>query len=425
MGYDPPDIPEGPCSVSQLTDLILHFRPYELALAERGWSGPALSEHGVRRLIELAFYASLSPEEGRYPRTKLACPDSDSRAEIVMRFQPVLLDGVDVVRKLAPACVLPDSALLVSEKENHLYCDGLLQVGQLGSDSVPGRPFGLGVRTPAMFRVEIKGPGHIVAGPTHVSYEFRGGSIRRLSALGLIPVVESFARAFGEYILERFKASEPESPDMVWTGGRGSEPAMTLLSRMVRVPIESGHGGAFIIVPSDSCDTQAFDIELNYCVQDSDLGASIIEFWSACAASQRESAYREYPSELASWSSSRAKLISHSEAIGNLSFTDGCVVLNEQLRVCGFGGEIRVKDDDANREPRPFKDWDSGEETDYDVFIREIGGTRHKSAARLCRRHGGILAFVVSQDGVLKVFSSDEKGVHGFGPVDPYPWVYV
>ncbi len=64
----------------------------------------------------------------------------------------------------------------------------------------------------------------------------------------------------------------------------------------------------------------------------------------------------------------------------------------------------------------------TGEEWDYDSFLKGIGGTRHKSAARLCKAFDGVLAFIVSQDGELKVLFSDAEKVNAFGPVDvPFP----
>ena len=93
-------------------------------------------------------------------------------------------------------------------------------------------------------------------------------------------------------------------------------------------------------------------------------------------------------------------------------------MLNRRLQLCGFGGEITVTDEVARNAPRKFTDYKTGEEWDYDGFLRGIGGTRHKSAARLCKTHDGILNFVVSQDGQFKVFSSADGSVDAFGPLD-------
>jgi hypothetical protein len=111
-------------------------------------------------------------------------------------------------------------------------------------------------------------------------------------------------------------------------------------------------------------------------------------------------------------------MLTEAEVAGNLSGADGCVVLNRKLQVCGFGGEILVSDDDAQMAIRPFTDVASGDEWSYDDFMKGIGGTRHKSAARLCRAHPNVLVFVVSQNGDLKLFYSNEKQVNGFGPLD-------
>ena len=108
------------------------------------------------------------------------------------------------------------------------------------------------------------------------------------------------------------------------------------------------------------------------------------------------------------------------KAVGNLSAVDGCVVLDRHLRVLGFGGIIQVSESDAKTSNRPFQNAVSGEEWPYDEFMKGIGGTRHQSAARLCRVHQGVLVFVVSQDGDLKLLCSDREPpqVNGYGPLD-------
>src|SRR5262249_4270375 len=74
-GYDPPSVPKSLCNPRTLADLLIDARAWR---KEAFWSDGAaseaaapLSDDAVRKLIDLAFYTSLAPEEGRHPRFKL------------------------------------------------------------------------------------------------------------------------------------------------------------------------------------------------------------------------------------------------------------------------------------------------------------------------------------------------------------------
>ena len=144
----------------------------------------------------------------------------------------------------------------------------------------------------------------------------------------------------------------------------------------------------------------------------------MIDLWCACAEAAQKHLPDGYTNAIGSWTRRKATMLLAAEAVGNLSCVDGCVVLNRRLQLCGFGGEIQVSDQAAKDAPRKFTNFKTGEEWEYEEFLRGIGGTRHKSAARLCKAHDGILVFIASQDGQLKVFSSDGENVNAFGPLD-------
>jgi DNA integrity scanning protein DisA with diadenylate cyclase activity len=91
--------------------------------------------------------------------------------------------------------------------------------------------------------------------------------------------------------------------------------------------------------------------------------------------------------------------------------------------VLGFGGVIGLGEFDAKvvDSPRKLKNVKTGAIHD-DSEIASLGlGTRHRSAFRLCKAHANSLVFVVSQDGDLRVFFSDDEFVYGFERL--YAWV--
>ena len=105
-------------------------------------------------------------------------------------------------------------------------------------------------------------------------------------------------------------------------------------------------------------------------------------------------------------------------ATAALSVVDGAVVFDSELRLLGFGGEILVDESTASKSQQTFTD----ATTDNPLPSQNsssFGGTRHRSAYRLCKTVAGSLAFVVSQDGELTVFYSKPGKVFAFGSLAP------
>jgi hypothetical protein len=407
--------PDAPCGQEALADLLLEYRRFETGRGPDGWALPPISESGIRKLVGLAFYASMAPEEGRSPRFKAVCREDAGTS--VARLQPVPIDEIDVLRRLAPACTHAECALLVAEREGGLWCDGVANIGPMGYETIPGRPEFVGVGGPPTFRIRVEGPGHLVAGIGGVAYEMQAGTIRRLSPYFHVPGVFAFREQLAQRLEQELLHLEGDDAQTFFGGSRYSTPIPVILSRMLRVAVEARHGGAFVIIPSDSCNPLDFGIKPKYQAEDLDLGADMVRFWSACAAAQRKYEQQGYTDAIRQCNVTRAKMLTDAEAVGNLSCVDGCVVLNRRLQLCGFGANIGVSEEEAKGAPRPFMDQEAGEEWKYETFMNGIGGTRHQSAARLCKAHAGVLVFIASQDGELKTFYSDEDKVSAFGPL--------
>jgi hypothetical protein len=203
----------------------------------------------------------------------------------------------------------------------------------------------------------------------------------------------------------------------------GGEQGMTrlvreVLSRCLRSAVEARHGGSFVIIPCDCTDPEPFNISCKYYSHDLDMGAEIADFWRACMRCARARSTDEFAASLEPWRYRRSQLVAKATALADLSCIDGCVVLNKHLQLCGFGGEIRVTDEQARNSPLQFRNARTGKAYEHGEYLRMIGGTRHRSAARLCRAFDNSVAFVISQDGELRVLFSDGD-VYGFGPMDP------
>jgi hypothetical protein len=235
-----------------------------------------ISDEGVKELIELVYYASLMPEEGRFMHFKLVCQD-DRTVFMVSRFEPVLLDGGDKLRRLAPACTRPDCALLVSEREKQLWCTGVVNIGGMGYGTMLGTPGIASVGSGLSFRIDVFGPGHIrTKEGLFASLDMKAGKIRRLSSYDVRNATERLKKAVQEWIKTEVLPSIGDQFSQV-TAGAG--PFLLILSKMLRTAADARHGGAFIFLPAPPSKTNDYGLRFQYRTNDIDLTDDLVKQW--------------------------------------------------------------------------------------------------------------------------------------------------
>lgn len=95
----------------------------------------------------------------------------------------------------------------------------------------------------------------------------------------------------------------------------------------------------------------------------------------------------------------RSLLESLLRQFGELSAIDGAVVVNEELRILGFGAKLMPRADDFEVHQINVLTGESN-----GISYKALGGTRHQSAACFVRKHPEAMVFVASQDGRLTLF---------------------
>ncbi|MFG0284354.1 MAG: putative sensor domain DACNV-containing protein [Phycisphaerales bacterium JB039] len=376
-----------------------------------------ISDAGVERLVEAAFYASLLQDEGRWPRCRLRNAAGHPWSRVVtLRRAPV---AADTISRLAAVCHSAEHALSIIEEDGALQCDGLVDTGPMGLDGLPGRPEIVSGASPVALDVQILGPGRLVVRDrgSLLNCELRGGRLRLLSSIWHAPQVRALFDAFGRRCLDA-AAPEETDPARDYFGGAHGVTWLTcaLFGPVLAGMVHAGHGGAIIIVPRAASLEGA--VEFGSEVRDLDLKAEIAAYWSACLTYAPDSD----GASIGRWQRVRARLRSKFASLVGLTSVDGCIILDDDLRVRRIGAQITVEDARAEASGRPFRCSISGEAHDYRQFMDELGGTRHRSAARLCAAIEGAVAFVVSQDGGLTLFCGDESSTFGYGPMDADWW---
>jgi hypothetical protein len=420
VGLQIADLPQfsGPRDLSNTFVLIRrHLNPVSPDADPRA----PISDAGIHRLVQLAYQTSLAEEEGRFPAFKLVNARLDPSDSSLAATLHVRLDDLDSLRRLAPAISGKHAGLLVTEDGDGLRCTGIVVTGEMGRDIRIGRPEIVPIGRPASLIVRVLGPAHLRLTEGWYTLVLERGRIRQIVDYGLVEQVSELWREFASRVLDRIAAKRGEDSREYFGG------AVTLAdfthkawSRVLASAMERRHGGTFVVLPGSGRPAD-FDIQ---CTHDTSIafGEKIQDFWDTCIEHSltvnKDSDARERADH--DWNWKRAAVFAKADIVSGLSSVDGCVVLDKDLRVSGFGGEILVDPGRAQREARELRNLKTGEpmpETELDRL-----GTRHRSAYRLAKAHPGVIAFVVSQDGDLRIFASTRDDVFGFDRL--HAWVH-
>jgi len=359
------------------TDATRYYQgPTELALALERRFPPHLrflSSRGLQKLVGLSYRVSLMKEEGRYPCFQILVPQFDEQlADLAIQFQaPLSLDS-EVLHRLAPGVPERPFALVVQESgKEELLAHGIgraessgLALHEHGEQGwVQTRPWGISLY--------VTGPGQMMA-----SLVLRDTGVPYSSFLSISNGVIRNINQFNSGWLEV---------------GVGIHHSVSILWPKILTEAQAfGHGGMFVILPTDSSLDGSEVIRVEHRTTEPDLGAIYDELVTKQdAASER-------------------RLFDAVRTVVQLSAVDGCVVLSSTMQLLGFAGEVSINTDEHLPEavlvnlnpPRPPQV--------EPVNLRRFG-TRHRSAARVCNELGARV-FVVSQDGAIRAFERLHDG---------------
>lgn len=419
VGLTVGDLPEF-CGPDDLSDAIISIRESNLEHhgGDSKWLSP-ISNHGIRRLITLAYYTSFAAEEGRYPRFRLMSTEhgKDSIGYAADFNTPI--NDVESLRRIAPAVSETDGALLITECDDTLLCTGSVIVSDMGFSTKIGRPEISGVgRNPSLI-IRVDGPGCLRASETMFTLLLDRGRIRQVVNYGLVRQIKELWNHLAAQMVDSTALVHGEESRKLFGGSSTlAQFIHKAWSRVLATAIDKQHGGAFVVLPTEG-NPEDFDIHCKYSTQ-MRFGEDILQFWQSCVSHATARDDREREKATHAWSWRRAAAFAKAGILAGLSSVDGCVVLDRNLQVLGFGGEIRVDDKKVKDTPRALKNLKTGQLTQENELERM--GTRHRSAYRLAKVHPGIIVFVISQDGDLRIFCSDESNVFGFDRL--HAWVH-
>ncbi len=404
--WRPPPV-EDFATPSDLARVITAFRDWVRANARPDFqpiSGRgAVSERGLEQLLSLAYQASFATDEGRCTRARLFVPDVDGRAHPLrinhLFTPPRRLAEPTMIRQLAPALVADDSALVVQETAGELICTGaVLLDAEDANRPLLGMPRGW-TGAAGGLQVQILAPGELRLSEGRAEYTLRASRILGYSWMASAAQVDRWLEELTQQLTARCSAA-----NLGWNRWSLTVPGAdvrALWSHVLREAVRLRHGGALVVVPRPG----RAPIELKYPTEPLPLGGDLADLWLSLARARYLHGSDLSADALEQTRVRRHRLWSTAASVGHLTALDGCVVLDRGMTVHGFGGTIETGA--ATASARAYSGPPLAEERLLARF-----GNRHRSAFLLCKAVPDAIAFVISQDGDLRVFSSDHQHVY-------------
>lgn len=378
-----------------------------------------LSKDGLKGCIECAYYASLEQEEGRYPRCSLFWSERPHDWFDLSSFSQGMNLNVENLRRLAPVCQTRDTAIRVRLRGGVLEMVGTTALGFEGLDYYPGRPGFQNTGREINIQVYVLGPGRLRVNAGLYEFELRAGHLRQCINLISLPAVRDLSQEFGMSVgcEVKNKLQADEEQKRLFGGLDTCLRGAPILERLLRPIVDGGHGGTVLVFPDRKGELKNVPLVIDRQVVDHSLLEYAVDHVCACVEYHGlKKTVNDVSSHMRICLQTRGRLGLAAKAIGELASVDGCVVLDRNLGVVGFGAKIDISKDRVKAPGIPFINAKTREEVPTSE-LEKLGGMRLRSAVGFCQSVPNVIAFVVSQDQEMKVLWSDEDYAFAYGPI--------
>lgn len=351
-----------------------------------------ISRSGLRRLLAIAYQASLMTYEGQFRPFTMA-----------IRAGSFALDGAKCLRirppwtELTPTSLrdlgrlFPGSplALCVHERSGELVCDGVVD----RRANVQGPPDFLQGDVSDLI-VEVLGPGELYVGVGGPGWHLRAGVAVEVQPFAFMPPLHQLGRDCWRRVL----AGEPDEQ----TIENLSFVTRNALGSMLEHAAARRCGGAFAFLPSVRNAPLGSIREADTWPE---FGRLIFDWYEAGMRLRNvDVSDDDYQEASQATRRTRSRVQAALRSIAAASTLDGCTVFDSRLKLHGFGAKITAK-----KVPESIPEIDVGGNVVGALTMSEKG-TRHGSAAALASEVPGAVVVVLSQDGGIRVFEATVDG---------------
>ncbi len=384
----------------------------------------APGENHLRDACNVLYSSSLLKEEGRPVRARviLAPPEAFSALDgppdgaHAVRFTATHPFTANEIKRLSPAAGFFHSVVGVwPDRDRGFRIWGLLNTGPRWMNLAAGGRKPLGMELPYPM-IHVRDPGWLLF---YRGYEliadWRGRELHgpQLDVFRSKLLSERFTRPRMKMVEELADGRLPGNLGMREYGELSRRVAVQFTRRVINLVRTSGHGGSVVILPDGERGLEAATrwIDCKYTAAADDAGMRFRHLLQAiirrvgelcpagCGAEEAWQIFRN--SQDPELDRLEEAFFELARFLSDLMQVDGVLVLDSQVRVIGFGGEIRV---DRNVfQVSQAHDLDGELLSDWNV---QADGTRHRSVYRLCSVEPEIFGFVISQDSNVRMIAN-------------------
>ena len=360
------------------------FRESQQGIAEK--FNLNLSTEAVEDFIKSSYYASLIPDENRWPCVCLMCYKKGSEKSSHILFDSPRDISAHEIAKMSHAvaddchiCCISDNGKLTI---GGIHITRLYDRRDLGYSSF---------RTANPLKLFIRGPGHIEMSTGGIAIVYKSGEISEESLL-----------QHSDIMTDLVSAVRPKMQPYT----RGTVEALEdIFNDIAKAIVRLGHGGLLLIADEHEKSHFSSSRWVNSLL----LKKTLIQYWESVA-------------DLLDSSGGAAKLLASSGGVGDrhslivaantemlekciravahLAGMDGAIALDYECKVVAFNAIIAKAGDD----PKAYRFVDKDNANmDYEDVVSNRG-SRHQSTLSFVMRVPKLFAFVISQDGFVSAF---------------------
>jgi hypothetical protein len=415
-----PELPRIPRRAFPQTLAAIAFKRWAYMCGGDYVTPPCPPKKLLQVLVETAYLTASAPEEDRFPKfkfvaTPLGVVGDNQHIGRRWPFSERRLLTVSELRRLAPAVDVKKSAIWVQWSESGLHVAGLVDLGTSWYRARMGLEYKYDGPASLLIQVDRPGRVRVYQGSFHVA-TLSDGAIEGHDGISLHLSLHEAANRGLHAMRKDLVRPKIEHPKEFY--GFEFLALWNTYAAIANSIAMMKHGGAIVVIPPKTKLSDKY-ARTKYAQNSSVLRSAFVSFMNKRHIIGDLMARRENNEVVSNESFSHAEalylpffneLVEATRFVAHLSACDGAIVMSDDLKILGFGVEIRAELRKGTSIVEAVDDYDEMNRK-YRRLDLEQFGMRHRSAIKLISRMPNSRALVISQDGPISAVWSENKKV--------------